>query len=102
MARRRDPGGATGAGSAEVRKASGGADCGAVGKCGRGAEEVRNLFVLTVYQAPMASPSRAAAVPALSLVRAVGRKRREGFPAAAPFPRGCDGLPAVSSLAERD
>lgn len=104
---KREPGAATGAGSAEVRKASGGAGSGAAGKCGKSAEEVRNLSISPVLTGPAALPTPPAAVPAPGLVRVSGRKQREGSPAPAPVSaraRRCaeaDKLNAIACVVDR-
>lgn len=81
-----------GAESAEVRKAKRAAGSRAVGRCGKSAEEVRNLSVPAIPASlaivpPALKPSRTPA-----LVQTTGKKRREELPATTPTPRG-DGWP---------
>ena len=83
-----EPGAANGAESAEVRKSSNGGGPGAVGKCGKSAEEVRNPCLSSLPVVPECQPMPPADDPAPSLVRFIGREPRERMPADAPPPRG--------------
>ena len=89
----REPGAKSGAESAEVRKARRGAGSRAAGKCGRSAEEVRNLSLPCLAAFPAARPALPAVVPAPSLARPKAGIRRESSPPQTPNMRG-DGWPA--------
>ncbi len=87
-ARRSEPGAETGAESAEVRNARNGVGSRGLGKCGKSAEEVRNLSVspVSVPAATLAAPPSARLAP--SLVPTLPETRREVIPAGPPAPRG--------------
>lgn len=87
-ARRSEPGAETGAASAEVRNARNGAGSRAVGRCGKSAEEVRNLSVSPVSVPAEALPAPPCARLAPSLAPTLPETRREVIPAGPLAPRG--------------